>query len=202
MPSYKKDHLELFHDYGIYIPTRTIYLDTSYDNEGAPNGVNHYMATKFIKNFRHLLHIGKDQINIILNTSGGSVEQGMAIYDEIISAKTCHVVIKVIGEAQSMGCLILQAGDERILSPNSIIMFHAGTGGVGTYNPHEVFHSAEFDKKYMDRMYKIWLNKINKQREKKGLAHMSWGAFEKMNLKGKYLTAEEAVDLGLADRIE
>jgi ATP-dependent protease ClpP protease subunit len=202
MASYKKDHLELFHDYGIYIPTRTIYLDTAYDENNDPVGVNHYMATRFIKNFRHLLHLGRDQINILLNTSGGSVEQGMAIYDEIVSAKNCNVVIKVIGEAQSMGSLILQAGDERVLSPSSIIMFHAGTGGAGAHNPHEVLNSAEFDKKYMDRMYKIWFAKINEKREKKGHASMSWGAFEKMNLKGKYLTAEEAVEIGLADRIE
>jgi ATP-dependent protease ClpP protease subunit len=202
MSSYKKDHLELFHDYGIYIPTRTIFLDTSSESDGHADGVNYEMSKKFIKNFHHLIHLNKDPITIILNSAGGDVIEGMAIYDTIVSAKNCHVTVKVIGQAQSMGSLILQAADERIVSAHSIIMFHAGSGGVGAYNPYEVANSAEFDKKYMDRVYKIWYNKINEKRELLKQAPMAWKTFENMNLKGRYLTAQEAVDLGLADKIE
>jgi len=202
MATSKKDHLETFHDYGLHIPTRTIELSTSMDEEGHGNGVNHYMAMKFIRNFTHLLSINKDPITVIMNTPGGSCVEGYAIYDTIRAAKNCHVTIKVVGQACSMGCIILQAADERIVQPNACIMFHAGTGGAGAYNPYEVANSAEFDKRYMERMYKIVWGRINRKREQKGEAPMAWKTFENMNLKGKYLFAEEAVELGLADKIE
>ncbi|MEM4379579.1 MAG: ATP-dependent Clp protease proteolytic subunit [Thermoplasmatales archaeon] len=199
---HKKDILEIFHDYGVYLPTRTIMLDSTYDESGHSDGVNHYMATKFLKNFMHLYHLNKDPITVILNTQGGSCVEGYVIYDVIRAAKNCHVTVKVVGQASSMGCIILQAGDERILTPNCSIMFHAGTGGVGDYNPYEVENSAMYDKKFMERMYKILLERINEKREKDNKTEMSWKMFENMNLKGKYLFPEEAIEIGLADKIE
>lgn len=200
MATAKKDHVELFHDYGIYIPARIINLETSHSEDGDDDGVSHYMATKFMKNFICLESLNKDPITVILNTVGGSCSDGMAIYDLINNSK-CHTIVRVIGQASSMGSWILQAGKERLVAPSSTVMFHAGTGGVGSYNPYEVANSAEFDKKYMENMYKIIFDRINEKREKDEMALMSWKTFENIMLKGRYLTAEEAVAIGLADRI-
>jgi ATP-dependent Clp protease protease subunit len=201
MTTSKKDFLQLSHDHGVYVPTRTIYLDSSYSEDGAADGVNATMANKFLKNFMYLSSLNKNDITVIINTSGGSCVDGMIIYDTI-KTSPIHTTVKVVGEASSMGCIILQAGDYRVMQPNAILMFHAGFGGVGAHNPYEAANSAEFDRRYMEKMYKIVYNRINEKRNKDGKAPMAAKTFETMNLKGRYMFAEEALEDGLIDEIE
>lgn len=195
-----KDHVELLHDYGIHIPTRTLTLETSVDDDGEENGVNYTMAMKFLKNM-HLLEAGsKDPIIIIMNTGGGDVAHGMAIFDRIRQSK-CHITMIVYGYAQSMGSIILQAADERVLAPNARIMFHLGEGDTITGNPHEVLSHAQHEVATGEKVDEILFDRIKAKHDAENKAFTK-NKYKEMNFKGKYMTADEAVELGLADKVD
>jgi ATP-dependent protease ClpP protease subunit len=129
---FKKDDIDKFIDYDIYLPTRTIYMGSiSSDESGNEIGVDHILAERCLKTL-HILDTqapaGDKPITIIMNNYGGDVRHGMAIYDAIKDCKN-HVTIKVYGGAMSMGSIILQAADRRIMSQNSRLMIHYGIHG-------------------------------------------------------------------------
>lgn len=72
-------------------------------------------------------------IEVQLTSPGGSVGDGLALHDFLraLSARGHNVVVSVYGFAASMGAVILQAGDERVIGANSFIMIHEVSGGVG-----------------------------------------------------------------------
>ncbi len=71
------------------------------------------------------VHPGKD-INIQLTSPGGSVMDGLALYDFLrsLSARGHKIIVTCFGECASMGSILLQAGDERKMGENSYIMLH------------------------------------------------------------------------------
>lgn len=195
------DKVELLHDHSIIIDSRTIYLTSAVDNDsGDEHGVCYVMTMKFLKNLKILEEISSDPVTVILNTLGGDVWQGLAIYDAI-KVSPCAVTIIVQGAAMSMGAILLQAGDCRKVMPNSVIMFHAGRSSGIESNPHEVLNYAQFDKKTGSIADKIIYDRINEKRAADGMANLSLHKFKAMLLDGAYLTAKEAVDMGLADEI-
>lgn len=85
--------------------------------------------------------------------------------------------------------------------PNTLIMFHAGI--MGTHgNPYEAKNMADFDFKVGQKCDKIIFDRINEKRNKDNKALMAKRTYEEMSLRGKYMFADEAIDMGLADRIE
>lgn len=191
-----RDDMDRFHDYNLYLPNRTIYLGSElFDGDGGESGVDGLMAQRFIKNIKILSYSNKDPIHIILNNPGGDWYHGMAIYDSIVSSK-CYVTVEVIGMAMSMGAVILQAANERVISPNSKFMMHYGSMGL------EATHSKIFDKwsdenkKVNAEMEKIFMDKILKKHPSFKLKKLK----EMLNYD-TILTAQEAVELGLADKI-
>ena len=198
-----KDIVELYHDHGLHIPTRTIDLCAVTDDEGDELGVSYDMSTRFIRNLRVLETLSLDPVTIIMNTRGGDAEQGMAIYDAIKASK-CHVSIKVYGSCMSMGTYILQAADEgeRVLSPHSTFMIHMASNGAGETNVYENAGGVNYDVRYIEMINTILYDRINEKRAKDNQAPMSKNTFMMMMFKGRYMMAQEAVDLGLADRIE
>ena len=195
------DNIENFHRFGIYVPTRTIKLEaeTDFDN-GDELGVGFSMSSKFLKNLSILESLNTDPITVIFETFGGCEYHGFSVYDAI-KASPCHMIIRCCGAVMSMGTIILQAGDERILRPHTSIMFHSGSGfSVG--NPYETRNMAEFELKLGLRGDKIIYDKINDKRIKDNKALMAKRTFEEMCLKSKWFFAEEAVEMGLADKVE
>jgi len=130
MSRMRRDDIMYFMDEGLYIPTRTIYIGSTSIEEGEESGVDYLMAEKAIKALHILDSSAAEQpITIILNNPGGDVVHGLAIYDAIRHCRN-HVTIKVYGHAMSMGAIILQAADERLMSENSVMMLHYGTNSV------------------------------------------------------------------------
>ncbi|MEK7850164.1 MAG: ATP-dependent Clp endopeptidase proteolytic subunit ClpP [Candidatus Omnitrophota bacterium] len=80
--------------------------------------------------FLQMEEVGKD-ISVYINTPGGSVTSGLAIYDTMQFVK-CDVATYCVGQATSMGALLLAAGTKgkRYALPNSRIMIHQPWGGV------------------------------------------------------------------------
>lgn len=162
---FKKDDVDQFMDNHIYLPTRTIYMGSmsSSDDEGE-SGTDYHMAETVVK----ALHIldnqdavsmkGEKPINVIMNNIGGEVYHGMAIYDAISNCKN-HVTIRVYGHAMSMGSIILQAADQRIMTRHSRIMIHYGSFGMHQHTKI-VYKWASETKKFDEIMENIYLDKI------------------------------------------
>lgn len=188
-----KDDLEKFHDCEIFVPSRTIYLGTqSYVGESEQeSGVDYSMAEKLIKNMHFLeQRSATEQINIILNSLGGDWYHGMAIYDTIRNS-TCRISMQGRGYVMSMGSVILQAADERVLMPNATVMIHDGQEGFEG-SPRSMEAWAAYSKHTRRRMYEIYA-------ERSGRSVRFW---EQRCANDRILSAQEAVELGLADRLE
>lgn len=195
MAKINRDEIDRFHEYSLYVPTRTIYMGSEiYGENGEESGVDGLMAERVIKNLSVLEGLNSEPITIILNNIGGDVNHGLAIYDAI---KACHshVTILVYGAAMSMGSIILQAADERIMSPNSSQMIHYGSLGLDGH-VKTVYKVADEIKRIDKWMEKMYLQKI---KEKNPLFKI--GRLQKMLDHDTFLTAEQSVELGLADGV-
>lgn len=120
MAKISRDHISQYYDNGIDIDSKTIDFSGDIDEE---------LAVQTIKSLRILDRIRPEQpITITINSSGGEVDQGLAIYDEIRRCKS-QVHTEVVGIAYSMAAWILQAGDVRKATRHSSIMIHQGDEG-------------------------------------------------------------------------
>lgn len=198
---YVLSSIEDFHRFQIFAPTRVIKLESDLDVEdGDEHGVSYSMSSFFLKDMEILESMNHKPITVLFNTQGGDIIQGMAIYDRI-KASPCHVTVKVYGCAMSMGSIILQAADDRVMAPNAALMFHDGNS-YATGNNYETRNMANFLFDYGKRIDTILFDRINDKRDKDNLAHMSRRTFDDMSLKSQWMFAEKAVKEGLADRIE
>lgn len=184
-----KDAIEVFLDNGIDIPGRTIYLKGAIDED----------TLDVVTSGFHLLPKDSDVL-IILNSPGGDVGSGLAIYD-LIKAHKGEVTIRVVGEACSMGAIILQAGDIREATSNSTIMHHIGGSSSGYDHAKNSELAMEFYKTMQDRMNAILLEQINERRSEQGKEPRSKAWMKEHNMWDRWLWPEEAIEMGLLDRI-
>ena len=204
---YFNNYIEEIHDYWIDIPKRQIRiqgLETSPEsnNEEEP-GVEYNMANRVNKNLHILKNISETEpVTIFLHTNGGFVHEGMSIFDTI---KAMPYPVTIINEvyARSMSGFILLAGDTRLMLPNSYFMFHRGTVGYSG-DPKLVDSLKKHDDVVEVRLMKIFTDTLKKKGK---FRHKSVSWIEKMLEKKMdekidvFLTAEEAVEWGFADRI-
>lgn len=133
-------------------------------------------------------------IRMYLSTPGGDVEAGLGIYDTLCTVPNLEIV--VVGYAYSMGIIILQAADTRIMMPNSTIMAHWGRQGVEDTNPENYERKQKFQKSLDDKCDNILLERMRKKtrsmtlKKVKTLTAFDW-----------YLAPKEAIKVGLADVI-
>jgi len=133
----------------------------------------------------------KRDIQLYINSPGGSVTEGLAIYDTIQHIKP-DVSTVCVGLAASMAAILLSAGKKgkRFSLPNSQIMLHQVMGGA-TGQAVEIEITAKQILKT-----KAQLNKILSEHTKQSLK-----TIERDTDRDFYLTAEEAVDYGLIDSV-
>lgn len=194
MARINKEDIDRMYDYGLYVPTRTVYIGSEQDDyDNGESGTDAIMAQKAIKAL-HILDTTEAPITIIMNNPGGSYYHGMAVYDAIKACKS-HVAIKVFGEAMSAGAIILQAADERIISPHARVMIHIGTMG---WDDHSINFArwAKEDKRCKEEMEQIFLKRIQEKNPKIKLKQV-----RDMLKFDTILDSAETVDLGLADKI-
>lgn len=130
-------------------------------------------------------------INIYINSPGGLVTAGLAIYDTIQFVKP-NVTTICMGQAASMGAILLAAGTKgkRYALPNSRIMIHQPIGGIGGQASDIQIHAKEIIK-IKERLNSI-LSKHSGQTPEK---------IQKDSDRNFYMTAEEALEYGLIDEI-
>ena len=142
-------------------------------------------------------------ISLYINSPGGSVTAGLAIYDTMQFIK-CPVQTMVMGQAASMGSFLAQAGEpgKRFVLPESRTMIHrvsSGTRGTsGSVHVQELeFEDArrhfEESKRLNNRLTELYVKHNSKGKEFEEL-------FETMKFD-TFLSAEEAVANGLADKV-
>lgn len=134
-----------------------------------------------------------EPINMYINSGGGSVYDGLAVYDVMQYIK-CPVATYVTGMAASMGSFIAQAGSPgmRYLLPRAITMIHQPSSGTrGKVSDMEIdLNEGLRLKKEMTELYV--------KHNSKGV---TYDQFVQYMDRDKWLTAPQALDLGLADHI-
>ena len=130
-------------------------------------------------------------ISFYINSPGGSVTAGMAIYDTMQYIK-CDVSTICIGMAASMGAFLLSAGTKgkRIALPHSEIMIHQPLGGAQG-QASDIKIRAELILRTRDMLNKILSENTGKPIEQ----------IEKDTDRDNFMTAEQALEYGIIDRI-
>ena len=133
---------------------------------------------------------GKD-INVYVNSPGGSVTAGLAIYDTMRFVK-CDVATYCLGQAASMGSLLLAAGTKgkRYSLPNARVMIHQPWGGTqGTAS--DIHIQAKEILKLKEQLNNILANHTGKSVEQ----------IEKDTDRDYFMSAEEAKNYGIVDQV-
>ncbi|MCK4554307.1 ATP-dependent Clp endopeptidase proteolytic subunit ClpP [Candidatus Parcubacteria bacterium] len=180
----KSGHVERAYDiYSRLLKDRIIFL-------GEP--ISDHVANIVIAQLLFLDAENKDKdIKFYINTPGGSVTSGMAIYDTMQYIK-CDVSTICIGIAASMGAILLAAGakGKRFTLPNSEILIHQVMGEFGG-QATDIKIRAEHILRIKDKLNKILAMHSGQKIEK----------IEKDTDRDRFMTAEEAQKYGIVDKI-
>lgn len=133
----------------------------------------------------------KKPINVYINSPGGIVTSGLAIYDTMNYVK-CPIATYCIGQAASMGAILLSAGTKgmRYALPNARIMIHQPSGGAeGQATEIEISY------KEIQRLKDILNGILAKQTGKK------LSEIEKYTDRDHFMPADEAKKFGLIDKV-
>jgi len=133
----------------------------------------------------------KKDIHLYLNTPGGSITAGLAIYDTM-QYVSCDVCTYCIGQAASMGAVLLAGGakGKRFLLPHSRVLIHQPWGGVEGSVIDVSIHTKE-----MIRLREI-INEILSFHTGQPIKKI-----EKDTERDYFMSSEEAIEYGLADKI-
>jgi ATP-dependent Clp protease protease subunit len=133
----------------------------------------------------------KADIHLYINSPGGSVSAGMAIYDTM-QFVTCDVATYCIGQAASMGAVLLTAGaaGKRHALPNARIMIHQPLAGMQGTAEEIAIHAKEF-KRIKQKMNEILLKHTGHPLDK----------IEKDTDRDRFMSAEEAAEYRLVDKV-
>ncbi len=156
--------------------------------------VNDVTASLVVAQLLYLESMDPDKdIHLYINSPGGSVTAGMAIYDTMNFVK-CDVSTICVGLAASMGAFLLSSGakGKRFALPNSEIMIHQPLGGI--QSPTQ----ATDMKIRTDHILRTKenLNRILAQNTGKPIK-----TIEKDTDRDNFMTAQQALDYGLIDRV-
>lgn len=153
--------------------------------------VDDNLANRVIAELLYLDSVGNEDINIYINSPGGSVSAGMAIYDTMNFVKS-DVSTTSLGIAASMAAFLLSSGKKgkRYILPNADVMIHQPLGGAqGQATDIKIASDRIIDlRKRLNRI----LSKNTSQSLKK---------IEKDTERDNYLSAKEALEYGLVDKI-
>jgi len=173
--------------YDIYsrlLKDRIVMLDTD---------VNEHTASLLVAQFLFLESQGNEDISFFINSPGGGVTAGMAIYDTIQFIKP-DVQTIVMGQACSMGSLLATAGapGKRKMLPNARHMIHQPSGGAGGQATDMEIQVKEILKMKQN------LTQIYVKHNSKG---KTFDEFYNAMERDNFMSAQEALDFGLIDEI-
>ena len=173
----------VFDIYSRLLRDRIIFLGT---------GVNDEVANSLVAQMLFLQSEDpKSDIQLYINSPGGSVSAGMAIYDTM-QFVTCDVATYCMGQAASMGAVLLAAGaaGKRYALPNSRVMIHQPLAGMQGTAEDIMIHANEF-KKVKKRLNEILVTHTGQ----------SYETIQADTNRDNFMTATEAMEYRLIDKV-
>ena len=169
--------------YSRLLKDRIIFIGTDIDDHVANIVVAQLLFLK--------MEDPKKDVHIYINSMGGLITAGLAIFDTL-QWMGCDVNTYCIGQASSMGALLLAAGTKgkRYALPNSRIMIHQPSGGIGGTSADIALQAQEI------LLLKKILNHILAERTGKSLEKIA-----KDSERDYFMSAQEAKDYGLIDMV-
>lgn len=161
---------------------RILFLGTVVDEDSA-NIINSQLM--------YLNSIGDEDIKMFINSPGGSVIDGLSIYD-VMNYVTPDVSTYCIGMCASMGSILLSSGakGKRYSLPNGEVMIHQVSGGTeGQFSDMQI--AVKHAGRLQDKLYNILAENTGKTFEQ----------IQKDADRDNWFTAQEALDYGLIDEI-
>lgn len=169
--------------YSRLLKDRIVFIGTPIDD---------YVANAVVAQLLFLqMEDPKKDVHLYINSPGGSVTAGMAIYDTI-NFLHCDVVTYCVGMAASMGTVLLATGTpgKRYALPNSRVMIHQPTGGA-TGQTSDISIAAKEILRWRETLNEILAKHTGKPVEK----------VNKDSDRDYYMTATEACEYGIVDRV-
>lgn len=140
-----------------------------------------------------LRKIGANPVTVNINSPGGDMFEGLAIYN-MLAEHPAQVTVKVMGLAASAASAIAMAGDEVLMGTGSMIMIHRAWG-LAVGNHHAFTDAADLFAKFDDLQVDIYAERTGLPREE--IMAMLDGATKASD--GTFMSAAEAIDKGFAD---
>ena len=173
----------VFDIYSRLLKDRIIFLGSQVNDEVA----NSLVAQMLFLHFED----AKADVHLYINSPGGSVSAGMAIYDTM-QFISCDVATYCIGQAASMGAVLLASGaaGKRHALPNARVMIHQPLAGMQGTAEDILIHAKEF-KNVKQRLNEILLKHTGQPLEK----------IEDDTDRDRFMTAAEAKEYRLIDQV-
>jgi len=162
-----------------------------YDGEKSAKGKRQNQADALRAELKAIAALETDEIDVRINSPGGSVAHGIAIHDLLAAAKA-DVTTTVEGMTASAATVIAQAGKTRRMSANALYLVHRVSVGAWG-NIHDIELGAK-DAKAMDERLAAIYAKRSCRKPEDVLALM-----DRANGRGEWLSADQAKDAGLID---
>lgn len=179
----KKNNYERVYDlYSRLLEDRIVFITGEIDDN---------TSNIIVSELLYLDSISHEDIYIYINSPGGSITSGMAIYDTMNYIKSDIVTI-CIGMAASMASIILSSGTKgkRYILPNSEVMIHQPLGGTSGQATEIKIHANRIIK-LKDKLNKLLSKNTNKPLRK----------IEQDTERDYFMDSKEALDYGLVDKI-
>lgn len=194
--------IDELHEGNVLIDTREIFLH-SYIGAHDDPGIDYRMCNQFLKNVRLLESFNDSPIIVHIQTDGGEWYAGMMIYDIIAN---CSIPIAIIchGNVCSMGTLIVQAADLRLIMPHCGWMIHDGSPSLAADTFKQGQSNAALEQLMCKTSMNIYIEAVRNSAmltdktdrqiqlhiQRKLDRHEDW-----------WLSAEECIDYGFVDGI-
>lgn len=156
--------------------------------------VEDYSSNLIVAQMLHLESMDSEKdINFYINSPGGVITAGMAIYDVMQFVKP-NVATYVMGQACSMGSFLAQAGHpgKRFMLPNARHMIHQPSGGARGM-------ASDIEISYKEIMF--WKTKLTMLYVEHNTAGKTFNDFEKDMDRDTFMSAEDSLKYGLCDKI-
>ena len=154
--------------------------------------INEDVANIINAQLLYLNSIGEDDIKMFINSPGGSVIDGLAIYD-VMNFVTPDVSTYCMGMCASMGSILVSSGTKgkRFALPNSTVMIHQVSSGTGYVQNSDLQIAAKQSQIWQNTLYKILAENTGK----------SFEEIEKDADRDHWFNAEESIEYGLIDEL-
>jgi ATP-dependent protease ClpP protease subunit len=188
---YSSDNIDLLMDHHIDVLNRRIYMWDRFDlGDTKAYMLDGSVSLNVIKGLAILSSMSQDPVVIEINSAGGYVHEGYAVYDAI-RRSPCRITAEVTGNCSSAATLALLASDYRLMHPSSFIMVHDGSLSMPDTTPKAALALAAFSVQETARYHKILADVTGKPVK----------FWEDICKDDRFILPEEARRLGLIHKV-